>query len=315
MNPRRKARKEEQLTGELSGDLATCEKFGLFQRAITRRTAYRYRGVLLLYQKFLAGDTPSLEASKIFLAHLREQGYSPSTLRIYRAALKGFHEWRGENLVFPIKVPRHLAPYIEADVVARVLDLARENPRDHLALRLMSDAGLRREEVVYLQVKDISGNTIRIRGKGDKDRTVPMTSELAEAIKPVTQYMKPHDRVIGVAETAIYRMVRKYGNLAGKPDLKPHDLRHAFATRLLERGVPLRMVQELMGHSSVDTTQTYMAVTGRHLEEAINSLNKPPAVKLTEEQLLKVMDLLQKISERNHESPDDAAAGISPIVY
>ncbi|MBU2534801.1 MAG: hypothetical protein KKD83_01365 [Chloroflexi bacterium] len=53
MNPRRKARKEEQLTGELSGNLATYEKFGLFQRAITRRTAYRYRGVLLLYQKFL----------------------------------------------------------------------------------------------------------------------------------------------------------------------------------------------------------------------------------------------------------------------
>ena len=69
-----------------------------------------------------------------------------------------------------------------------MLDLARENPRDHLTLRLMSNAGLRREEVVNLQVKDISGNTIRIRGKGDKDRTVPMTSELAEAIKPVTRY-------------------------------------------------------------------------------------------------------------------------------
>ena len=54
MNPRRKVRKEEQLTGDLSSDLATYEKFGLFQRVITRRTTYRYRGVLLLYQKFLA---------------------------------------------------------------------------------------------------------------------------------------------------------------------------------------------------------------------------------------------------------------------
>ena len=90
MSPRRKARKEEQLTGELSGDLATYEKFGLFQRAISKRTAYRYRGVLLLYQKFLAGDSPSLEASKLFLAHLRKHGYGPSTLRIYRAALKEY---------------------------------------------------------------------------------------------------------------------------------------------------------------------------------------------------------------------------------
>ena len=57
MNPRRKARKEEQLTGELPGDLTTYEKFGLFQCAITRRIAYRYRGVLLLYQKFLAEVT------------------------------------------------------------------------------------------------------------------------------------------------------------------------------------------------------------------------------------------------------------------
>ncbi len=109
ISPRRKARKEEPLTGELSGDIATYEKFGLFQRAISKRTAYRYRGVLLLYQKYLAGDKPSLEASKLFLAHLRKHGYGPSTLRIYRAAFKGVHEWRGENLVFLVKVPRHLA--------------------------------------------------------------------------------------------------------------------------------------------------------------------------------------------------------------
>ncbi|MBA7633077.1 hypothetical protein ES703_40635 [subsurface metagenome] len=57
MNPRRKARKEEQLTGELSGDFATYEKFGLFQRAIARRTAHRYRGVLLMYQESLAEVT------------------------------------------------------------------------------------------------------------------------------------------------------------------------------------------------------------------------------------------------------------------
>ena len=63
---------------------------------------------------------------------------------------------RDEQLVFPIKIPRHLPPYIEADIVARMLDLARETPKDYLILRLMSDAGLRRQEVVDLKVKNVS---------------------------------------------------------------------------------------------------------------------------------------------------------------
>ena len=62
--------------------------------------------------------------------------------------------------------------------------------------------------------------------------------------------------------------------MAGKPDLKPHDLRHSFATRLLERGVNLRVIQELLGHSDVCTTQIYAEVAGNHLEDAINALNK-----------------------------------------
>lgn len=63
----------------------------------------------------------------------------------------------------------------------------------------------------------------------------------------------------------------------GKPDLKPHDLRHSFATRSLERGVNLRVIQELLGHSDVSTTQIYAEVAGNHLEDAINTLNQETA--------------------------------------
>ncbi len=272
MTPRTKAPKEEQLKGALEGELAAYEKAGLFQRSVGQKTAYRYRGVLLRYQKALGGAPPSLEASRTFLGHLREQGFSPSSLRLYRAALQGFHSWRGEQLVFPVRVPHHAPTYVEPEFISSLLDLVRSNPRDHLILRLMADAGFRREEVVDLRVRDVGRDALRFRGKGGKDRTVPLTSELAKALKPFCEGRDPNEPVLGVGEGAVYRAVKKYGQLAGRPELRPRDLRHSFAERLTEGNVPLRVVQELMGHESVATTQVYIGVTGNHLKEAIHRL-------------------------------------------
>jgi len=270
MKPRTKAAKGNQLTEELKGELGAYMKVGLFQQPVGKKTAYRYRGALLRYQEALGGDDPTVERSKIFLSHIREQGFSPSTLRIYRAALQGFHGWRGENLVFPIRVPKHLPPYIPAEVVDKILSLSREEPKDHLILRLMSDAGLRRQEVVYLKVKNVGVKALRIRGKGDKDRTVPLTQQLAAALAPYCTGKNPEESVLGVGEGVIYRVVKKYGMLVGNPELKPHDLRHAFATRLLENGANIRVVQELLGHSNLNTTQVYTAVNGSHLVDAVS---------------------------------------------
>ncbi|MFC1957021.1 tyrosine-type recombinase/integrase [Chloroflexota bacterium] len=276
IRPRRKAPKGEQLTGELTGELATYEQVGLFQRSLIPRTAYRYRGVLLQYQKALAGSRPSLTASKRFLGHLRKQGYSPSTLRIYRAALQGFHNFRGEALIFPIKVPRHLPKYTEPKTVDTMIKLASNSPRDELILLLMADAGLRRREALTLKVRNVGEKALRIRGKGNRDRTIPMTKRLTQSLKPFCINKGQEDRVLNIGEGAIYRVVKRYAKLAGKPEIKPHDLRHYFATRLQEKGVTLRVIQELLGHSDVSTTQAYTAVTGRHLEDAIELLDEQP---------------------------------------
>jgi len=90
--PRTRAKSDEILSDALKGELARYNEGGLFTRAITKKSAYRYRGVLLQYQKALQGKPPSLEDSRCFLARLRQDGFKPSTLRIYRAALKGFHD-------------------------------------------------------------------------------------------------------------------------------------------------------------------------------------------------------------------------------
>ena len=271
--PRTKAPKGEQLGDALQGDLALYEKMGLYQHAINPKTAYRYHGCLLHYQKALEGKVPSVALTSVFLAHLREQKYSPSTLHVFCAALKGFHTWRGEKFNFTVKVPDHKPAYIEASTINKMLELAKNQPRDYLILLLLSQAGLRRDEAVKLEVCNVGQKALRVRGKEDKDRTIPMTQTLLAAIKPFIEGKKPHDSVLGCKEKAIYNAVKKYGKLAGKPDIKPHDLRHAFATRLVEKGVNLRIIQELLGHADLSTTQVYTAVSGAHLEDAINTLD------------------------------------------
>ncbi len=162
--------------------------------------------------------------------------------------------------------------------------MAQGKPKDHLILRLMTDAGLRRGEVIKLRVRHIGTKALRFRGKEDRDRTVPLTKELAAALNPYCANKSPNDLVLGVGEGVIYRTVKRYGKMAGKPELKPHDLRHSFATRLLEQGVDLRAIQELLGHAQLNTTQVYTQVAGIHLQDAISSLNNKPNSKPTPDQ-------------------------------
>jgi site-specific recombinase XerD len=272
MKPRTKAPKGEQLTDKLTGELATYEQVGLPQHALGKRTIYRYRGVLLLYQQALNGREPSVGLSKQFLGHLRKQGYSEGAIYVYRAALQGFHQWRGESLVFTVRRTHKQPKYVEPKIVEKLLALSKDSPRDHLVIRLMADAGLRRAEVMNLKVSHVGEKALRFAGKRGRERTVPMTAELKGALQPFCAGKPSTEHVVGLKDKAIYMLIKRYGKKAGDPTLKPHDLRHYFCERLQEAKVPLRIIQELAGHESVETTQVYVGVTGDHLEQAIRKM-------------------------------------------
>jgi integrase len=275
--PRTKAPKADQLKGELKGDLAVYEKFGLYQRSVNRNTAYRYRGVFLRYQLFLGDNLPSLAATCEYLGLLRKNDLDPSTLRLYRAALAGYHQWRGEDLKFKVKVPKKSAKHVPWEIIPRMLEFASAEPHDQLILRLMTDAGLRRSEVVKLKLSNIEGSKLRFRGKGGNERSIPMTDELQKLVVQFSADRPKDVFLVELGAKGVYMMVKRYGALAEMPEITPHDLRRAFGTHLHNVTGNIRIVQEILGHSDVNTTQAYTAVTYNDMEAAIKKLNATKA--------------------------------------
>jgi integrase/recombinase XerC len=153
--------------------------------------------------------------------------------------------------------------------------------RDRLLVRMFIFTGLRRAEICALTVGDIDllHGRIRVRGKGDRDRVVPIPAPLD--LNPLVEGRKPRDPLFTGRrkkrrldrEAVSYVFTRKVSPAVGCR-VTPHMLRHSYATYLCRRGVPLRQIQQLLGHSSLATTQVYLDVTGADLERAVAVLDQ-----------------------------------------
>ncbi|MFA5008738.1 MAG: site-specific tyrosine recombinase XerD [Candidatus Omnitrophota bacterium] len=155
--------------------------------------------------------------------------------------------------------------------------------RDRAILELMYATGLRVSEVSFLKISDINSELgfIKCKGKGSKERIVPL-GKIAKnflekyinearpklAGKKVSQYIFLAQGARRLSRQSIWKAIRKNVNLAGiRKHTSPHTLRHSFATHLLERGADLRSVQEMLGHSSITTTQIYTHINQTRLKE------------------------------------------------
>ena len=228
-----------------------------------------------------------------YIATLSE--YAPSTVSRNISAIKSFYSYMVKsgktdtNIADPIKEPKlgtHLPSYLTIEEVNKLLDIEINNNFDYrnkAILELMYATGLRISEVINLEFKNIDFDEciVRIIGKGSKERIVPINDYAIEALNNYINIARPSMLIKGennyifinnhgnkMTRQGIFKMIKHECLKKGiDKNISPHTLRHTFATHLLENGADLRIIQELLGHSDISTTQIYTHVSNDKLKK------------------------------------------------
>ncbi len=191
--------------------------------------------------------------------------------------------WYGEPIdELKIKVPKRLPQYVENEQIEKLLSTIRDKKshkltveRDLLIVELYLKTRMRRSELAGLKVRDVHKDFIMvIKGKGEKDRMIPLLPDIARRLGDFTGNRQPDESVFGLTGPSIGNKISIFARKAGLNDIHTHSLRHKYATDLLESGANLRAVQQLLGHSDLATTQVYLAITDESLRDAVNGLDK-----------------------------------------
>ncbi len=288
-----------------------CDELAFFdfqatEKSASPRTLRNYRDALAAYQKWRAvGFTGWREATaddfRDYLFALMKQDFKRATIRLRFAALRSFYKFlvlRRGLACSPVAVVLLPKPERGLPVVLTIaqieellgmpfqLPLAHKSPtwlplRDAAILELFYSCGLRISELLALDVKhlDFIGETVRVMGKGLKERIVPVGGPALNAIQRYRQAAAVTSgplflsiRLRRITQQAVDQLLKKYLKHSKIPfAISPHKLRHSFATHLLDAGADLRSVQALLGHASLSTTQIYTHVTKERLKQAYDT--------------------------------------------
>lgn len=234
-----------------------------------------------LLQRYVAAWPVATAASVgVFLEQFSER--APATRAQYLSYLRGYLAWQGIACVFRVKVPRTLPPFVPQEHIDRVLEAIAQKrshkgsiPVDVALFYTAIKTGLRREELAALRIADIDfgARRLRVRGKGLKDRVVPLVTSLQDRLRWLCLGRSRTERVFGLSANAICIRVAGWARRADVP-IHTHSFRHYFATQLVDRGANIVAVQQLLGHARLDTTQLYVALSARHLREAVELLDQ-----------------------------------------
>ena len=257
------------------------------EKNYSKHTLRAYRRDLETFFGFLEEKRMSVVDQNVitfFVGYLLKYGLDARTVARKLSSLKSFFKTLKkmgivtENPAAGIKTPKtkkHLPGFLTYEQVKQGLEIG--DPRDKAIMELLYSCGLRASELVGLNVSDIDLNReeVRITGKGDKQRIVPLGRFAKRAVVQYLQERKSKGpqfflnyRGARLSTRSLQRIVRKYlMRLARAAGTNPHILRHSFATHLLDNGADLRAVQELLGHASLSTVQIYTHLTTKRLKE------------------------------------------------
>lgn len=231
-----------------------------------------------------------------FLSDLKTRDYASSSLcRTFAAVKVLFRFLKREGLVavnatLYLESPRlwkRVPDVLTLREVERLLQAPDGNTfdgcRDRAVLEVLYASGLRVSEVCHLKIQDVRDDFVRVFGKGSKERLVPIGKKAIEAVDDYLLRFRAQfdsernlllfltDKGKPLTRGAVWRNIKRYGLQVGiLKNLHPHVLRHSFATHLLDHGADLRLIQEMLGHSSIASTDRYTHVSIRHLQEAFH---------------------------------------------
>lgn len=272
------------------------------EKGLAKNTIDAYRRDIGDFLKF-CDENGGIEFDKIqrnhinnYIRGLREKDYTPASVNRKIASFRGFFKWMCANEICNSdptltleqpKMPQRLPKVMSIQEIEIILkqDL---NPLQRVIVELLYGCGLRVSELANMKINDydLNGRYLQCTGKGSKERIVPLGQKAVDAIK---NYLPERDFLVRnfglntkrllidekgnlVTRQEIYTFIKEQGRKIHK-SISPHTLRHSFATHLLENGADLRVVQELLGHSDVSTTQLYTHISKKRLKEVYFAIN------------------------------------------
>lgn len=290
--------------------LTEFENYLQLERSLSKNTISAYLLDVIKLKQFLEISnvkSDPLEVTsdqlRLFVIYVAELGMTPYSQARIISGIKAFYKFLlyedviKESPAMLLEAPKlgrklpDILDVVEIERVLSAIDMSLPNGmRDRTIIEVLYSSGLRVSELTSLKISNVFFDLsfLRLTGKGDKERLVPMGRSAAKLLKMYLEQVRVHQEVgskardivflnrfgNALSRVSIFTMVKKYGLMSGiRKNISPHTFRHSFATHLIEGGADLRAVQEMLGHESITTTEIYTHLDRDFLKETIHSFH------------------------------------------